>query len=286
RPPKCQNPLGEHRKYTANGEFCEEEFLAPHESVEPTVVAAFAKKSDNSVNHTAHFKETFMTELRGIVLAGGKGTRLGELTKVTNKHLLPVGPLPMVYYPLKKLIGGGIRDIMLVSGTEHMGDFVELLGSGREHQCSLTYRVQDEAGGIAQALGLAALFSQGERCAAILGDNIFYDPLGPLLAAANRAPQCAWVALKQVHDPGRYGVAELKGERIIGIEEKPQRPKSDCAVAGIYVYPPDVFEVIRTLKPSRRGELEITDVNKYYLEQGRLGYTVLQGYWTDAGTLE
>src|SRR3954453_790623 len=191
-------------------------------------------------------------QTRGIILAGGKGSRLGELTKVTNKHLLPVGPHPMVYHPLKKFVGAGIRDIMLVSGTEHMGDFVELLGSGREHHCSLTYRVQDEAGGIAQALGLASLFSRGERRPAILGDNIFYDPLGPLLQAANRAPQCAWVALKQVHDPGRYGVAELKGDRIIGIEEKPERPKSDCAVAGIYVYTADVFEVIKTLKPSRR----------------------------------
>src|SRR5262249_29714648 len=126
--------------------------------------------------------------LRGVILAGGKGTRLGELTKVTNKHLLPVGPLPMVYYPLKKLVGAGIADILLVSGTEHMGDFVELLGSGRDHACRLTYRVQDEAGGIAQALGLAALFCTGARCVVILGDNIFFDPLTPLLAEANRTP--------------------------------------------------------------------------------------------------
>src|SRR5438552_1703711 len=145
--------------------------------------------------------------LRGVILAGGKGTRLGELTRVTNKHLLPVGPYPMVYYPLKKLVGAGIRDILLVSGTEHMGDFVELLGSGRDHQCSLTYRVQDEAGGIAQALGLAELFSKDARCVVILGDNIFFDPLGPFMAEANNAADCAWVALKQVHDPKRYGVA-------------------------------------------------------------------------------
>src|SRR5271167_3494621 len=144
--------------------------------------------------------------IRGIILAGGKGSRLGELTKVTNKHLLPVGPLPMVYYPLKKLTGIGIKEILLVSGTEHMGDFVELLGSGREHDCRLTYRVQDEAGGIAQALALASLFSRGERCTVILGDNIFQDPLGPLLQAADQAPNCAWVALKRVHDPNRYGV--------------------------------------------------------------------------------
>jgi glucose-1-phosphate thymidylyltransferase len=222
--------------------------------------------------------------LRGVILAGGKGTRLGELTKVTNKHLLPVGPFPMVYHPLKKLVGGGIREILLVSGTEHMGDFVELLGSGHDHQCSLTYRVQDEAGGIAQALGLAEHFSHGARSAVILGDNIFLDPIGPLLADANAHPDWAWLALKRVPDPGRYGVAEFDGKRILSIEEKPAKPKSDYAVAGIYVYPSDVFRVVQTLKPSRRGELEITDVNLYYLKQGRLGYSLLDGYWTDAGT--
>jgi glucose-1-phosphate thymidylyltransferase len=225
-------------------------------------------------------------KVRGVVLAGGKGTRLGELTKVTNKHLLPVGPFPMIYYPLKKLIGAGIKDVLLVSGTEHMGDFVELLGSGREHGCALTYRVQDEAGGIAQALALAELFCAGARCAVILGDNIFFDPLSDLMSEATADPDYAWVALKRVPDPGRYGVAELQGKRIIGIEEKPERPKSDYAVAGIYVYPPDVFDVVKTLRPSRRGELEITDVNQYYLRQGRLGYSFLDGFWTDAGTPE
>jgi glucose-1-phosphate thymidylyltransferase len=223
--------------------------------------------------------------LRGIILAGGKGTRLGELTKVTNKHLLPVGPYPMVYHPLKKMVGAGIRDILLVSGTEHMGDFVELLGSGREHGCSLTYRVQDEAGGIAQALGLAELFCTQHRCLVILGDNIFLDPLHTMTTESAQQPQYAWVALKRVPDPGRYGVAELRDGRVVGIEEKPKAPKSDCAVAGIYLYPSDVFDVIRGLKPSRRGELEITDVNNWYLEQGRLGYSLLEGYWTDAGTL-
>jgi glucose-1-phosphate thymidylyltransferase len=224
--------------------------------------------------------------MRGIILAGGKGTRLGELTKVTNKHLLPVGPYPMVYHPLKKLIGAGIEDILLVSGTEHMGDFVELLGSGREHQCRLTYRVQDEAGGIAQALGLAELFCKDERCVVILGDNIFEDPLTQLLEEAAKHPDSAWVGLKKVHDPARYGVAELQGWRLASIEEKPARPKSDYAVVGVYIYPSDVFDVIKALKPSRRGELEITDVNRYYLERQRLGYTILPGYWTDAGTLD
>jgi glucose-1-phosphate thymidylyltransferase len=221
---------------------------------------------------------------RGIILAGGLGTRLGELTRITNKHLLPVGPYPMVYHPLKKLTGAGITEIMLVSGTDHMGDFVELLGSGRAHGCSLTYRVQDEAGGIAQALGLAELFCHGARCVVILGDNIFHDALHPLVHEANTHPDHAWVALKRVPDPSRYGVAELDGQRVIGIEEKPEKPKSHFAVAGIYVYPPDVFRVIKHLKPSRRGELEITDVNIHYLKEGRLGSTTLTGYWTDAGT--
>lgn len=223
-------------------------------------------------------------QIRGIILAGGKGTRLGELTKVTNKHLLPVGPLPMVYYPLKKLTGAGIKEILLVSGTEHMGDFVELLGSGKDHGCNLTYRVQDEAGGIAQALSLAEHFARDARSVVILGDNIFHDTLKPMLGESNQHEDHAWVALKRVPDPGRYGVAELDGSKVLSIEEKPAKPKSDCAVAGIYIYPPDVYEVIKTLKPSKRGELEITDVNNFYLKKGRLGSSLLQGYWTDAGT--
>ena len=224
--------------------------------------------------------------IRGVILAGGKGTRMGELTKVTNKHLLPVGPYPMVYHPLKKLIGAGLKDILLVSGTEHMGDFIELLGSGKDHACRLTYRVQDEAGGIAQALGLAELFCTGSRSCVLLGDNIFEAPLKGMLDAAAAKPDWAWLGLKQVHDPQRYGVAELDGDRVVGIEEKPKQPKSDYAVVGIYIYPPDVFNLIRTLKPSRRGELEITDVNNYYLKQGRMGFSTLDGYWTDAGTLD
>jgi glucose-1-phosphate thymidylyltransferase len=224
--------------------------------------------------------------IRGVILAGGKGTRLGELTKVTNKHLLPVGPYPMVYHPLKKLTGAGLTDVLLVSGTDHMGDFVELLGSGKDHNCRLTYRVQDEAGGIAQALGLADHFCTGSRAVVLLGDNIFRDPLVPMLEKANSRPDWAWIGLKQVPDPGRYGVAELKGEQVLSIEEKPKEPKSDMAVVGIYVYPPDVFNVIKTLKPSGRGELEITDVNNYYLKQGRMGHFALDGYWTDAGTLD
>ena len=224
--------------------------------------------------------------IRGVILAGGKGTRMGELTKVTNKHLLPVGPYPMVYHPLKKLTGAGLSEILLVSGTEHMGDFIELLGSGKDHRCRLTYRVQDEAGGIAQALGLAEHFCTGSRSLVLLGDNIFRDPLIALVEKANSRPDWAWIGLKEVHDPGRYGVAELDGDNVVSIVEKPKEPKSNLAVVGIYIYPPDVFNVIKTLKPSGRGELEITDVNNHYLSQGRMGYSVLEGYWTDAGTLD
>jgi glucose-1-phosphate thymidylyltransferase len=224
--------------------------------------------------------------MRGVILAGGKGTRMGELTKVTNKHLLPVGPYPMVYHPLKKLTGAGLKDILLVSGTEHMGDFIELLGSGKDHACRLTYRVQDEAGGIAQALGLAELFCTGSRSCVLLGDNIFEAPLKGMLAEADAKPDWAWIGLKQVHDPQRYGVAELSGDRVLSIVEKPENPKSDFAVVGIYIYPPDVFEFIKTLKPSSRKELEITDVNNHYLKEGRMGYSKLDGYWTDAGTLD
>lgn len=224
--------------------------------------------------------------LRGVILAGGKGTRLGELTRVTNKHLLPVGPYPMVYYPLKKLIGAGVRDILIVSGTEHMGDFVELLGSGRQHGCNLTYRVQDEAGGIAQALGLAASFCRDGRCIVLLGDNIFQDSLTPVIAQANQSPQSAWIVLKEVHDPARYGVAEFRDNVVVAIEEKPAQPKSNFAVTGVYVYPADVFDIIPKLRPSGRGELEITEVNNFYLRERRLGHAFFPGYWTDAGTLD
>ncbi len=221
---------------------------------------------------------------RGVVLAGGTGSRLGELTRVTNKHLLPVGPWPMVYYPIKKLVGAGVTDIMLVSGREHVGDFVELLGSGFSLGCRLTYRVQDEPGGIAQALWLAEQFCAGHHCVVVLGDNIFEDALN--VESIKMWPNDAVLTLKQVPDPGRYGVAELGRGGIVSIEEKPAKPKSDFAITGVYVYPPNVFDVISGLKPSKRGEFEITDVNKYYLRSSNLRYGIMQGYWTDAGTPE
>jgi glucose-1-phosphate thymidylyltransferase len=225
-------------------------------------------------------------KMRGVILAGGKGTRLGDLSRVTNKHLLPVGSQPMVYHPLMKLVGAGVRDVLLVSGPEDLGAFVALLGSGSRHGCELTYRAQDEAGGVAQALGLAADFCRDAQTVVLLGDNVFEDPLGPLLERAAGAPEHAWLTLKCVDDPARYGVAELQEGRVVDLEEKPERPRSNLAVVGIYVYPPGVFELIRGLRPSRRGEFEITDVNRRYLEQGRLLHCLLDGYWTDAGTLE
>ena len=222
--------------------------------------------------------------MKGIVLAGGTGSRLYPLTKVTNKHLLPVGGKPMIYYPIEKMTEVGIEEILIVTGTEHMGDVVNLLGSGKDYGCRFTYKVQDEAGGIAQALGLAENFVGNDSMVVILGDNIFEDSLQDLMADYNDVG--AKLLLKQVHDPERFGVAEIEGDRIVGIEEKPDEPKSDYAVTGIYVYDSHVFDYIRGLTPSERGEYEITDVNNLYIEADKMGYSVLDGWWTDAGTHE
>ncbi len=222
--------------------------------------------------------------MKGIVLAGGTGSRLYPLTKVTNKHLLPVGSKPMIYYPIEKLIGAGIDEILIVTGTEHMGDVVGLLGSGHEFGCRFTYKVQDQAGGIAQALGLAENFCGNDSMMVILGDNIFEASLKDGAQSWNE--KGAKVFIKEVHDPQRYGVAELAGDRIIGIEEKPKNPKSNYCVTGIYMYDAGVFEIIKTLKPSGRGELEITDVNNHYITKGEMGFAMLDGWWTDAGTPE
>ncbi|MCS7083029.1 MAG: sugar phosphate nucleotidyltransferase [Bacteroidetes bacterium] len=226
-------------------------------------------------------------ELKGIVLAGGTGSRLYPLTKVTNKHLLPVGRKPMIYYPIEKLREIGIEDILIVTGTEHMGDVVQLLGSGREFGCRFTYKVQDEPGGIAQALGLAEGFVGTSRMVVILGDNIFEASLAPYAERYRMQPSGAKILIKRVPDPSRYGVPELGPDgRILGIEEKPLAPKSSFCVTGIYFYDSRVFDVIRGLKPSARGELEITDVNNAYIRWGELTYDVLEGWWTDAGTFE
>ena len=223
-------------------------------------------------------------ELRGVVLAGGTGSRLFPLTKVTNKHLLPVGREPMIFHPVRKLVEARIREILIVTGTEHMGDVVGLLGSGGDFGCEFTYRVQDESGGIAQALGLARRFGRGGRIVVLLGDNIFSAPIAPYADAFRRQPTGAKVLLQEVSDPERYGVAVTEGERVVKIVEKPKMPPSRWAVTGMYFYDESVFEVVSTLKPSARGELEITDVNNAYIARGDLTFDILPGWWTDAGT--
>ena len=224
--------------------------------------------------------------LRGIVLAGGTGSRLMPLTKVTNKHLLPVGQKPMIFYPIEKLTAAGIDEVLIVTGVEHMGDVVSLLGSGKDFNCRFTYKVQDEAGGIAQALALAGNFAQGQPVAVILGDNIFQASLTSYAEKFIAQGEGARILIREVSDPHRFGVAELADGKIIGIEEKPQEPKSNYAVTGIYFFDGCVFDIIRTLKPSARGELEITHVNDIYIEKGQLDYDILEGWWTDAGTFE
>lgn len=224
--------------------------------------------------------------MKGIILAGGTGSRLFPLTKVTNKHLLPVGKYPMILHSVSKLKQADITDILIVTGKEHMGDVVNLLGSGREMGVSFTYKVQDEAGGIAQALGLAEHFVGSEQMIVILGDNIFEESLVPFVNIFKDQRNGAKILIQQVQDPQRYGVPELQGNKIISIEEKPRQPKSNYAVTGIYMFDSSVFEIAKTLKPSGRGELEITDVNNAYIERNELTYDILQGWWTDAGTHE
>lgn len=220
--------------------------------------------------------------LKGIILAGGNGTRLLPLTKNTNKHLLPVGDRPMILHAVGKLTGAGITDIMVITGTDHAGDVFSLLGSGHKYGCTFTYRVQDQAGGIAQALGLCEQFVNGNNCCVILGDNIFTAPLWDY----TKDVAGAQILLKHVPDPGRFGVPEFIEYGIVAIHEKPVHPPSSYAVTGIYFYDSRVFDVIRTLKPSGRGELEITDVNNWYIDHDSLSYQILDGEWSDAGTHE
>lgn len=221
--------------------------------------------------------------MKGIILAGGNGRRLNPLTEVTNKHLLPVYDKPMIFYPLNTLMQTGIRDILIVTGKEYAGGFLKLLGSGREFGCKFTFEVQEDAKGIAHALLLAEDFVDGEDCATILGDNIFEDNFA---SPVNYFRSGAHIFLKEMPDAKRFGVAEIKGNKIITIEEKPQNPKSSYAVTGFYLYDADVFKIIKTLKPSGRGELEITDVNNYYIKQEKMTYTTISGSWSDAGTFE
>jgi glucose-1-phosphate thymidylyltransferase len=222
--------------------------------------------------------------MKGIILAGGTGTRLFPLTKVINKHLLPVGKYPMIYHSINKLQKAGIQDILIITGSRHIGQIAGQLGSGDQFEVSLTYKVQEQAGGIAQALGLAENFVNGNLMTVILGDNIFSDCLHPYVINFKKQGKGAKILIKEVEDPQRYGVPELEGDNIVSIEEKPKIQKSGYAVTGIYMYDSDVFEIIKSLKPSNRGELEITDVNNEYIKRNQLTYNILQGWWMDAGT--
>jgi glucose-1-phosphate thymidylyltransferase len=225
--------------------------------------------------------------MKGVILAGGLGTRLYPLTKVTNKHLLPIYDKPMIYYPIQSLINAGIDDILIVTGGNHAGDFLKLLGNGKEFGLRhINYTYQEGEGGIAEALGLAEFFASGEKICVILGDNIIEKNIRRAVENFRRQKEGAKILLKEVPDPQRFGVAELEGGRITRIEEKPKQPKSQCAVIGIYLFDQEVFHFIRTLKPSGRGELEITDVNNRYIEKGLMTWDILEGWWTDAGTFE
>ncbi|MBE3134951.1 MAG: NTP transferase domain-containing protein [Acidobacteria bacterium] len=222
--------------------------------------------------------------MKGVILAGGLGTRLWPLTKITNKHLLPVYSKPMVYYPIECLVRAGITDIMIVTGGNSAGDFIRLLENGEEFGLKrLHYAYQKGEGGIAEALGLARQFAEGDKVCVILGDNILERSIRPAARAFEAQAEGAKVFLKKVTNPRAYGIADVRGRRITRITEKPKRPKSNLAVIGVYMYPPDVFEVIPTLKPSARGELEITDVNNHYVRAGAMTYDVVKGWWADAG---
>ncbi|HEX6279879.1 MAG TPA: sugar phosphate nucleotidyltransferase [Pyrinomonadaceae bacterium] len=225
--------------------------------------------------------------MKGVILAGGLGTRLHPLTKITNKHLLPVHDQPMIYYPIKALINAGIQDIMIVTGGNSAGDFLRLLGNGKDFGLKhLNYTYQEGEGGIADALSLVEHFADDEPVCVILGDNIIEKNIKSAADEYRKQGSGAKIMLKKVHDPQRFGVPELNGEKVLNIEEKPNEPKSDYAVIGVYFYDNTVFDVIRTLVPSGRGELEITDVNNHYIRRGEMTWNELEGWWTDAGTFE
>jgi len=225
--------------------------------------------------------------MKGIVLAGGLGTRLNPLTKITNKHLLPVYNRPMIYYPIQTLVDAGIREILIVTGGRNAGDFLQLLGNGKEFGLKhLDYTYQEGEGGIAEALSLAEYFVEDDPICVILGDNIYEKSVRPSAAEFMQRGRGAKIHLKRVENPQRFGVPIISGERIVRIEEKPKVPQSDFAVTGLYMYDHTVFDIIKTLRPSGRGELEITDVNNAYIERGEMAYAVVDGWWSDAGTFD
>jgi len=227
-------------------------------------------------------------DLKGVVLAGGLGKRLFPLTKITNKHLLPVYSKPMIYYPIQTLVDAGIKDILIVTGGNHAGEFLRLLGNGHQFGLKyLNYAYQEGEGGIAQALGLAEHFAEKKKIVVVLGDNIIEKSIKTAVEDFRKQPKGAKILLKKASDPERFGVVELdKRGAISEIVEKPKKPKSDFVVTGIYMYDHKVFDIIKTLKPSRRDELEITDVNNTYLERSELTYSILNGWWTDCGMFD
>ncbi|MCX8111471.1 MAG: sugar phosphate nucleotidyltransferase [Syntrophorhabdaceae bacterium] len=225
--------------------------------------------------------------MKGIILAGGLGTRLYPLTKITNKHLLPIYEKPMIYYPIETLINAGITDIMIVTGGNHAGDFLRLLGNGKEFGLKhINYTYQEGEGGIAAALALAEYFADGQPICVVLGDNIIEKNIIKAVKDFEKQGKGAKIMLKEVPDPERFGVAEIVDGRLVNIVEKPKQPKSNLAVIGIYMYDERVFDIVKTLKPSDRGELEITDVNNAYVQEGTMTWEMLNGWWTDAGTFE
>ncbi len=223
--------------------------------------------------------------MKGVILAGGLGTRLHPLTKVTNKHLLPVYDKPMIYYPIEALVSSGVEEILVVTGGNKAGDFLQLLGNGADFGLKhLNYTYQKGEGGIAEALSLAKHWCAGDSLCVILGDNLCERSIAPHVDTFRKQEKGARILLKEVQDPERFGVAEIAGDRVVRIEEKPKKPVSNLAVVGVYFYDPHVFDIIETLEPSGRGELEITDVNNAYIREGTLRASVLEGWWTDAGT--
>lgn len=225
--------------------------------------------------------------MKGIILAGGLGTRLLPLTKITNKHLLPIYSKPMVYYPIQTLVDAGIADILIVTGGTHAGEFLRLLGNGKEFGLKhINYTYQEGEGGIADALKLAEHFAEGQKTVVILGDNIIEKSIKKYVDNFAMQERGARLLVKEAEDPQRFGVAEIKNKKIISIEEKPKKPKSNYVVTGIYMYDASVFDIAKKLKPSGRGELEITDVNNAYLKMGALEYDILDGWWTDSGTFD
>jgi glucose-1-phosphate thymidylyltransferase len=222
--------------------------------------------------------------MKGVILAGGKATRLRPLTQVTNKHLLPIYDKPLIYYPLEAMARAGVEEVLLTTNPEHAGHFLQLLGTGREFGLHLSYELQEGANGLADAVGLAEHFARGSKVLVLLGDNIFTHDLGPRVRAFSQAERGAVIFATEVAEPEHYGVVEVDGDRVVSIEEKPAAPRSSLAQTGIYLYDEHVFERIRGLEPSARGELEITDLNNLYLSEGSLQCEILDGYWIDAGT--